>query len=111
MNSESKIKEKQWSKTLEDGLREKWDKEKLHQFHRSGKILTIDTPPPYPSGAIWHIGAAAHYAQIDMIARTGRLMGKNVLFPLGIDRNGIPVEMYTEKKFGISIHKTSREEF
>ena len=30
---------------------------------------TIDTPPPYPSGRPWHIGAAAHYAQrVDVAA-------------------------------------------
>ena len=108
---EPKLKESRWDKNIEKGLLEKWEKENVNQFKCSGKILTIDTPPPYPSGRPWHIGAAAHYAQIDMIARTFRLMGRNVLFPLGIDRNGIPVEMYTEKKFGISIHKTPREEF
>jgi len=106
-----KIKEKRWSKELEKGILKKWEKEKLFRFHPKGKILTIDTPPPYPSGRPWHIGAAAHYAQIDMIARTARLLGHQVLFPIGIDRNGLPVEMYTEKKYGISIHTTPREKF
>ena len=72
---------------------------------------TIDTPPPYPSGRPWHIGAASHYAQIDMIARTARMNGKNVYFPIGIDRNGLPVELYTEKKHGIRMRETERGEF
>ena len=69
---------------------------------------TIDTPPPYPSGRPWHIGAAAHYSQIDMIARTARMAGKNVYFPIGIDRNGLPVELYTEKKHKIRMRETER---
>ena len=71
----------------------------------------IDTPPPYPSGRPWHIGAAAHYAQIDMIARTAIMNGKNVLFPIGIDRNGLPVEIYTEKKHKVRMRQMDREKF
>ena len=108
---EPKIKESRWSKELERAIFVQWEKEKLYEFTPGTKNLTIDTPPPYPSGRPWHMGAAAHYAQIDMIARAGRLLGWNVLFPIGIDRNGLPVEMYTEKKFNISIHSTPREKF
>jgi len=46
-----------------------------------------------------------------MIARTARMSGKNVLFPIGIDRNGLPVEMYTEKKYNIRMRETERGEF
>jgi valyl-tRNA synthetase len=46
-----------------------------------------------------------------MIARTSRMMGYNVLFPIGIDRNGLPVEIYTEKKYKIVMRKTDREKF
>ena len=39
------------------------------------------------------------------------MCGKSVLFPLGLDRNGLPIEMAAEKMFGISIHNTPREQF
>ena len=34
-----------------------------------------------------------------------------MLFPIGIDRNGLPVEIYTEKKYNVSIKTTPREKF
>ncbi|MGB1697413.1 MAG: valine--tRNA ligase [Thermoplasmatota archaeon] len=61
------------------------------------KIWSIDTPPPYPSGK-WHIGAVAGYSLIDMIARSKRMEGYDVLFPWGVDRNGINIEFTVEKK-------------
>ena len=108
---EPKITEKAWEPKLEDAILKKWDDEKLYDFKLQDENYTIDTPPPYPSGRPWHIGAASHYAQIDMIARTARMNGKNVYFPIGIDRNGLPVELYTEKKHGIRMRETERGEF
>ncbi len=83
----------------------------LDGFSTNPDVFSMDTPPPYPSGKPWHIGAVAQYAQIDMMARSARMLGNEVLFPVGIDRNGIPVERYTEKKYNISMRSTSREEF
>jgi len=113
MEFKPKITENRWNPELEKKIRQIWDREKIFAFDINTKrgIFTIDTPPPYPSGRPWHIGAAAHYSQIDMIARTARMMGFEVFFPIGIDRNGLPVELYTEKKYGISIHETPREKF
>ena len=108
---EPKIQEKVWDPKLESNIRKKWEDSKLYEFHSDTDGYTIDTPPPYPSGRPWHIGAAAHYAQIDMIARTARMNGKNVYFPIGIDRNGLPVELYTEKKHGIRMRETERGKF
>ena len=108
---EPKITEKAWEPELEEAILKKWDDEKLYDFKLQDENYTIDTPPPYPSGRPWHIGAASHYAQIDMIARTARMNGKNVYFPIGIDRNGLPVELYTEKKHDIRMRETERGEF
>ena len=108
---EPTIKETAWNPEIEKQILKQWQDLHLYDFAPQGDIFVIDTPPPYPSGRPWHMGAAAHYAQIDMIARTARMTGKNVLFPIGIDRNGLPVEMYTEKKHNIRMHETERGEF
>ncbi|MFQ5970098.1 MAG: valine--tRNA ligase [Nitrososphaerales archaeon] len=109
---ELKIREKAWDHKIEQNILKRWEDEKLHRFDiNAGKPFVIDTPPPYPSGRPWHIGAAAHYAQIDMIARAAKMLGNNVLFPIGIDRNGLPVELYTERKYKISMKNTPREKF
>ena len=110
---EPKIKDKRWNPSIEEAMLKKWNKEQLYKFdiNSTAKPFVIDTPPPYPSGRPWHIGAAAHYSQIDMIARTARMQGYNVLFPIGIDRNGLPVEIYTEKKYKVRMKEMDREEF
>ena len=106
-----KISEKAWNPELEKQILKQWEEDKIYDFTPQEDNFTIDTPPPYPSGRPWHIGAAAHYSQIDMIARTARMAGKNVYFPIGIDRNGLPVELYTEKKHKIRMRETDRNEF
>lgn len=112
-NGGATITEKAWNPELESEIRKKWQDNNTYGFvmQERGKNYAIDTPPPYPSGRPWHIGAAAHYSQIDMIARTARMAGRNVYFPIGIDRNGLPVEIYTEKKHGIRMRETDRREF
>ena len=109
---QQKINEKIWNSNIENVILKKWHEERIYEFKVSDRDnYVIDTPPPYPSGRPWHMGAAAHYAQIDMIARTARMFGNNVYFPIGIDRNGLPVEIYTEKKYKIKMRQTDREEF
>ncbi|MBI5133165.1 MAG: class I tRNA ligase family protein, partial [Thaumarchaeota archaeon] len=108
---EPKIKETAWNPELELRILKQWEETRLYDFVPIEKNFVIDTPPPYPSGRPWHIGAAAHYSQIDMIARTARMSGNNVYFPIGIDRNGLPVELYTEKKHGIRMQETERAKF
>ncbi|MGD1836135.1 MAG: valine--tRNA ligase [Nitrososphaeraceae archaeon] len=109
----SNITSKSWNHKIESEILEKWNYSNLYNFDNSSdkKKFIIDTPPPYPSGRPWHIGAAAHYSQIDMIARTARMKDYNVLFPIGIDRNGLPVEIYTEKKHKIRMRNTDRKKF
>ena len=111
----TKITEKTWSSDIEKGILESWERENIYEIENNGvennNYYVIDTPPPYPSGKPWHIGAAAHYSQIDMIARVARSNGFRVIFPIGIDRNGIPVEIYTEKKYKIRMRNMDRKEF
>ena len=105
------VSQKSWDPRIEDDVLGWWKKEGLFERPESDSYYTIDTPPPYPSGRPWHIGAAAHYAQIDMIARTARMEGRAVYFPMGIDRNGLPVELYTEKKHKVHMREVPRDEF
>lgn len=111
----SKITEKIWSSEIEKKILQDWKVSKIYDIDSTDqsneKYFVIDTPPPYPSGRPWHIGAAAHYSQIDMIARFARLKGLKVIFPIGVDRNGIPVEIHTEKKYKIRMRNTERREF
>ena len=56
---EPKIQEKAWNPELEKKVLQSWKESKLYQFVAEDGNYTIDTPPPYPSGRPWHIGAAA----------------------------------------------------
>ncbi|NIM44846.1 MAG: valine--tRNA ligase [Nitrososphaeria archaeon] len=107
-----KLREVRWSPKREEGLLEKWERDKVHKFRlEEGKpVFSIDTPPPYASGK-WHVGAAIHYAQIDMVARYFRSKGYSVLFPMGIDRNGLPVEIAVEKKHDVRARELERTQF
>lgn len=107
-----RIREKRWSIRREEELLEEWESMNMYEFNPdSGKeIIAIDTPPPYASGR-WHVGGAAHYAQIDMVARYFRMKGYEVLFPFGVDRNGLPVEVQVEKKYGVRAWEVGREKF
>ncbi len=106
-----KIKEKQWSKDFENEIYESWKRNKDYKFVKNEKkVYSIDTPPPYVNTSI-HIGQATTYVLMDMFARFRRMKGFNVLFPLGLDRNGLPIEVAAEKKFKIKLTEVPRETF
>jgi len=109
------IQDKRWSIDLEKRIQEEHFGPSFTERYsfdpRSEKeLFVIDTPPPYPSGT-WHIGAVAQYSMIDVIARSQRLMGKEVYFPWGVDRNGINIEFTVEKKTGRKMRTYERGEF
>ena len=103
---------KRWTKELEKEVYELWKKEKVYKFNKNSKkkIFSIDTPPPYINTPV-HIGQATTYVLMDMFARFRRMIGQEVLFPLGLDKNGLPIEIATEKKFNIKLTETPREKF
>jgi len=106
---EPALKEKRWSIDREKELIELWEREGLNRFEYdpSRPTLIIDTPPPYLSGKP-HVGQVASYIQIDMVARAYRMMGHNVLVPFYGDRNGLPVEIYVERTYGINPHEAAK---
>ncbi|MBI2671956.1 valine--tRNA ligase [Candidatus Woesearchaeota archaeon] len=107
-----KLEIKQWTKELEKPIYELWKKERIYKFNKNTKkkIYSIDTPPPYINTPV-HIGQATTYVLMDMFARFRRMIGQEVLFPLGLDKNGLPIEIATEKKFNIKLTETPREKF
>src|SRR5207302_1100669 len=107
------LEEKAWEPSFEEGILAMWKAEPdLYRFApaRGQSIYVIDTPPPYPSGS-WHVGAVMAYSMIDMLARAQRMLGRAVLFPFGLDRNGINIERTVERKTGKPLHRWDREAF
>ena len=107
-----KLEEKRWSVSKEIELLKIWESEGMFKtkIDPNKKTFVIDTPPPYMSGKM-HIGQAASYAQIDMIARFLRMYGFNVIFPFYTDRNGLPIEVQVEKMYNIRMYEVDREKF
>ncbi|MBI3033988.1 valine--tRNA ligase [Candidatus Woesearchaeota archaeon] len=109
---EPSIKEKGWSREAEESVWKEWVSKEPYKFDRadSRPVYSIDTPPPYINSPV-HIGHAATYSIMDMFARFRRMTGFNVLFPLGLDKNGLPIEMAAEKRFNVRLGDVKREQF
>lgn len=77
----------------------KWEENKtFHAENKSDKekyYYLIEFP--YPSGAGLHVGHCRSYVALDVMARKKRMMGYNVLFPIGWDAFGAPAEQYAIK--------------
>jgi len=103
---------KNWNLELEKEITEKWKKAEMFKFNpkTKKKVYSIDTPPPYVNAPV-HIGQAVTYCFMDFFARYRRMKGYEVIFPFGLDRNGLPIEIAAEKKFGISAFNTTRDKF
>lgn len=112
MRFNPKIKEKKWNPKIESKIFNQWQREKLYKFNKKSKkpIFSIDTPPPYVNTPI-HIGHAYESTWMDIVARFRRMIGYNVLFPIGLDKNGLPIEVQAEKEFKIAMHEIPREDF
>jgi valyl-tRNA synthetase len=106
---EPKLHGKRWSSEFEDKARKAWKRKWPYGFdlRSKKKVYSIDTPPPYVNTPV-HIGQATTYVLMDMFARFRRMTGHNVLFPLGLDRNGLPIEMAAEKKFNVKLTSLTR---
>lgn len=84
-------------------IEEKWQKhwEEKEVFHakedptKEKYYYLIEFP--YPSGAGLHVGHVRSYTALDAMSRKKRMMGYNVLFPIGWDAFGAPAEQYAIK--------------
>jgi valyl-tRNA synthetase len=90
-----------------DGLEVKWSEvweaEGTFRFDRSksrAEIFAIDTPPPTVSGSL-HMGSVFGYVQTDAIARSRRMRGLEVFYPMGWDDNGLPTERRVQNYYGV----------
>jgi valyl-tRNA synthetase len=105
------IKEKNFTKEMGEKIFAEWRDSGAYKFDEKSKlpVYSIDTPPPYVNTPV-HIGQVTTYVLMDFFARYRRMTGHEVLFPLGLDRNGLPIEIEAEKKFKVDFTKVSREE-
>jgi len=102
---------KKFTNEMELAIYEEWRNNNEFAFDENTKktVYSIDTPPPYINSPV-HMGHASTYTIMDFIARFRRMIGQEVLFPLGLDQNGLPIEISAEKKYNVDFTKISREE-
>ncbi len=81
-------------KKIEKKWQKEWTKKKLYKTAdavKGKKNFHLLVEFPYPSGNL-HIGHWYAFAVPDILARTMRMQGKNVLYPFGFDAFGLPAE-------------------
>lgn len=99
-------------KKVEQKWQQKWKELGIFDFDVDSEkpIFSIDTPPRYASGEL-HMGHAKNYIEFEIMARAMRLLGYEVLFPVGYDDNGLPTERYVEEELGVRREEVGGEEF
>ena len=86
-------------KAIEKKWQDYWDE---HESFKASNDFTLPkyyalVEFPYPSGQGLHVGHPRSYTALDIVARKRRMMGYNVLYPMGWDAFGLPTENYAIK--------------
>lgn len=85
---------------IEPKWQKEWDKQHLYaakDFDTSRQKYVMLTEFPYPSGDGLHLGHVREYTLGDIMARHKRMLGYNVLYPMGYDAFGLPTENFAIK--------------
>ena len=84
---------------IEKKWQQVWEEKKV-----SAAVTGSDKPKffgliefPYPSAQGLHVGHARPFTAMDVICRTKRMQGYNVLYPMGYDAFGLPTENFAIK--------------
>ncbi|MFV0467702.1 MAG: class I tRNA ligase family protein, partial [Dysgonomonas sp.] len=83
-------------KEIEERWQKYWAENNIYKVEKDSnkqKYYVLDMFP-YPSGAGLHVGHPLGYIASDIYSRHKRLLGFNVLHPMGYDAYGLPAEQY-----------------
>lgn len=90
-------------RALEEKWGKFWQETNLYRWNPDrprNETFVVDTPPPTVSGSL-HMGHVFSYTHTDVLVRYKRMLGMNIMYPMGWDDNGLPTERRVQNVFNI----------